>query len=104
MLDRLRKSFDSGVEKVRLLAAIISERVKVEVAVTKLLWKTSDLEKKRDEIARAVGERVFDLRSRPELNLLADQKIKGSIAEMEKVVAEMNEIKSRASQIGKAAD
>lgn len=104
MLERLKRSFDSGVEKVRLLASIISERVKVEIAVTKLLWKTSDLEKKRDQLARSVGERVFDLRGRPEVNLLGDQKIKKSVSEMEEVVAEINEIKSRASQIGKADD
>ena len=104
MLERLKGSFNSGVEKVRLLASIISERVKVEIAVTKLLWKTGDLEKKRDGLAKSIGERVFDLRGRPEVNPLADHKVRKAVSELEKVTAEITELKSRAPEIGRAED
>jgi hypothetical protein len=102
MLAWLKRSFDAGIEKIRLLASITSERLKVEVAVIKLLLKTNDLEKTRGELAKSIGERVFELRGRPEANILSDARIKRSVAEMEKVVTEINDIKSKASEIGKA--
>jgi len=104
MLGRLKDSFDAGVEKIRWFSSLFSERLKVEMAVMKLLKQANDLKKKRDELTRTIGERVFELRNRQHVSLLKDAKIKQAIKELEKLDSEIEELNSRVSDIGKVED
>jgi hypothetical protein len=98
---KLKESFDSGVEKVKGMASLLSERFKVEAAVIKLLREAGALEKKRESLVKAIGERVFDLRGRGGINVYEDGIVKETLGELEKLDAEITEIKRRASEIGK---
>jgi hypothetical protein len=100
MLASIKKSFDAGVEKIRWVSTILSERMKVEVAVVKLMTESNGLEKEKDELVRAIGGRVYELRGRGEIDVFADGKVKKALSELEKVDSELRELKDRASQIG----
>jgi seryl-tRNA synthetase len=98
---KLKESFDSGVEKVKEIASLFSERLKVEAAVIKLLRESGDLEKKRASLVKEIGERVFDLRGRSEINVYEDGIVKETLGELEKLDAEITELKKKASEISK---
>jgi seryl-tRNA synthetase len=100
MIVKIKRSFDEGLEKIRWLASLLSERIKVEVAVVKLLIQADGLERKRDELVRSIGERVFELRERKELDALRDPKIRQALAQMEEVDSELKELKDSVSRIG----
>lgn len=104
MIVRLKRSFDAGVEKVRWFSSLISERLKVEVAIVKLLWESNDLEKNRAALKRSIGERVFELRGRQDVNLLKDTKIRQALAELERLETELKDIESKVSEIGKVEE
>lgn len=98
----LKQSFDEGLDKLKWFAAIVNERLKVELAVIKLLTKSRELEKNRDALRRAIGERVFELRGRVEADVLGDARVKKSLEELEKLDAEIQGLKGKVSEIGKA--
>jgi|GEM_PF-3348147 len=100
-LAKLKESFDSGVEKVKGVAGIFSDRLKAEAAIIKLLKESGDLEKRRAGMVKAIGERVFELRGRGEINVYEDDIVKQTLADLEKLDAEITELKKRASDIGK---
>jgi hypothetical protein len=98
---KLKESFDSGVERVKRMASLLSERLKVEAAVIKLLRESGDLERKRASLVKEIGERVFDLRGRGGIDVYEDGIVKQTLGELEKLDAEITEIKTKASEISK---
>jgi hypothetical protein len=98
---KLKESFDSGVGKVKEITSLFSERLKVEAAVIRLLRESGDLEKKRASLVKEIGERVFELRGRSEINVYEDGIVKQTLGDLEKLDAEITELKRRASEISK---
>jgi hypothetical protein len=98
---KLKESFDSGVEKIKGISGIFGDRLKAEAAIIKLLKESGDLEKKRASMVKDIGERVFELRGREGINVYEDDKVKQTLTDLEKLDAEITELKKRASDIGK---
>ena len=102
MIEKIKGSFDTGLEKIRWFSSLLSDRIKVEVAVVKLMSESNALEKRRDELMRTIGERVFELRGVENINALTDGRIRKALAELEELDSELRELKEKASQISSA--
>lgn len=102
MLIGLKKSLDEGIGKVRWASSLLTERLKVEMAVIKLLRESDGLEKRRSELIADIGERVFELRDRKEIDILKDPKIMAALKELKPLDDELHELREKASEIGKA--
>jgi len=100
MLYKIKKSLDDGWGKLRWFSSILSERIKVEVAVIKLLRESADLEKDRDRLVRDIGERVFELRASKDISIYLDPKVASALKELEEVDGKLVELKSQATEIG----
>jgi seryl-tRNA synthetase len=72
------------------------------MAVIKLLKESDGLEKRRSELIEDIGERVFELRDRKDMDIIKDPKIKAALKELEPLEKELHELKEKASEIGKA--
>ena len=101
MWRRVKNNFDSGIEKIKWFSSLLSERLKIELSVIKLLQERDKKEKDRAEKMRLIGERVFELRNHSEKNVFKDKAIADSIAELEKLEAEIEDIKKKASEMSK---
>jgi hypothetical protein len=99
MLKRLKKSFDSGVQKVRWFASVLSERVKIEFLVIKLLFQSEKMEKKKDELLNKIGKRVYDMKDNTERQVLKDRIIVEALNEIELINREIETTKKKASEI-----
>ncbi|MCL5023819.1 MAG: hypothetical protein M1497_10720 [Nitrospirae bacterium] len=99
MWRKVKENFDSGVDKVRWFSSLLNERMKVEISVFSLLYKSAEMEKKKAEMMRTIGERVFALRGEPEKTVLRDPVIIETLGELEKLNAEIEEIRKKASEI-----
>lgn len=102
MLMRIKKSIEDGLDKTKWFASVLSARIKAELAVTKLLYQSYKLEKKRDELLRQVGQRVFDLRTLDEVNVFEDRKTLQTMKELEALKAQIEGIRRKASELGSA--
>ncbi len=100
MIGKLRDNFNRGAEKLKWFAQLLDERLKVELAFFKYAGKAEKLKREKEELARAVGEKVFE--ERQQLSLMArDEKLKGMLKEMELVSEELNALVEQTSKIGR---
>lgn len=102
MIHKIKKSLEDGWGRLRWFASILSERLKVEIAVIKLLRESADLEKTREGLINQIGERVFELRKSPDISIYNDSKVTALLKELEEVDGNLEELKSRATEIGGA--
>lgn len=101
MWKRVKNNFDSGIERIKWFSSLLSERMKIEFSVIKLVSDRDKKEKDRAEKMRLIGERVFELREQQDKNVLKDKVIASSISEMEKLDSEIEDIKKKVSEISK---
>ena len=98
---RVKNNLDLGIEKIKWFSSLLSERLKIEFSVMKLSNDRAKMEKDRAEKMRVIGERVFEIRKESDRNVFKDKAITDSIAELEKLEAEIEDIKKKTSDISK---
>ncbi|MFZ3123431.1 MAG: hypothetical protein WA104_08765 [Thermodesulfovibrionales bacterium] len=101
MWKRVKNNFDAGIERIKWFSSLLSERMKIEFSVIKLVSDRDKKEKERAEKLRLIGERVFEMREQHDKNILKDKVIAGSIIEIEKLDSEIEDIKNKVSEISK---
>lgn len=101
MIEKIKGSFDAGVQKIRWYSTVLSERLRVEAAVIKLLRDVAELEKRSEELKRSIGNRVYELREKHVANIFREPSVREAIAELEELDARINELRAKASDIGK---
>ena len=99
MIKRLRTNFETGVEKVKWFSSILSDRLKIEFSLIKLLYKSDQLEKKRDELMKNIGRRVCELKETSERSILKDRVIMDALNEIAKIDSDIESTKKKASEI-----
>lgn len=99
MWKRLKNNFDSGVEKMKWFSSLLSERLKIEYLVMKLLYQSEQMEKKRDELLKTIGQRVCELKGHSDRYILKDSVIIEALSEIEKINSEIDSTKKKASEI-----
>lgn len=100
MLKRLKTSFDRGVEKIRWFSSVLSERIKIEFLVIKLLFQSDKMEKKRDELLNKIGQRVYEMKDNSDRQVLKDRVISEALNEIELINSEIETTKKKAAEIG----
>ncbi|MCX5718090.1 MAG: hypothetical protein NTW44_07300 [Nitrospirae bacterium] len=101
MWEKIKNNFDSGIERIKWFSSLLSERVKIEFSVIRLISDRDKKEKDRAEKMRLIGERVFEMREQQDKNALRDNIVASSISEIEKLDSEIEEIKKKVSEISK---
>ncbi|MDA8079078.1 MAG: hypothetical protein M0Z79_09095 [Nitrospiraceae bacterium] len=99
MVKRISDNFIKGIGQIRWFSSVFSERVKIEVAVVKLLFRSDEMEKKRELLLRTIGERVCEFRGQQDKNLLRDRVITEAMSEIERIEKDMDELKHKVSEI-----
>jgi len=99
VIKRLRNNFDNGIEKIKWFASLLSDRLKIELSVMKLLHESDQMEKKRDELAKKIGRRVLEMKEHADRQVLKDSVITDTISEIEKIDREIEQTRKKASEI-----
>ncbi|MBI5213586.1 MAG: hypothetical protein HY957_09520 [Nitrospirae bacterium] len=100
MYAKIKKDFDEGIGKIKWFASLLSERIRVEITVFKLLYKSEELKKRKDELMRKIGEEVYEHRGK-EKNIYANKEVVSAIKELETLEPEIKETLEKASEISK---
>ena len=101
MWKRVKDNLDSGIEKIKWFSSLLNERIKIEISLFKLLYQSTEMEKERAELMRTIGGKVFELRNRQEKYVLRDPVILEAMNSLEKLDAEIEDTKKKASEIGR---
>lgn len=99
MYKRIKENFDSGIERLKWFANILSDRMKIELSVFKLLYQVEQKEKNREDLMKTIGERMLELKDHSEKSILKDRVIADAMGEIDTINREIEEIKKQASEI-----
>ena len=91
----------NGIGKIKWFATLFSERMNIEIAIFKLLYQSDEMAKKREVLLKIIGERVIELKGHAEKNIFRDSDIAGALEEIEKLDKNINDLKSKASDISR---
>jgi gas vesicle protein len=64
MIDKVKKNLTTGLTRVKWIAGFVAERTKAETSVAKMLYESSKLDSKIDELYTDVGKRVMELKTK----------------------------------------
>jgi len=100
MYTRIKKDFDEGIDKVKWFAGLLSERVRIELTVFRLLHEAEELRKKRDALLRKIGEDFYQMHksgsgSQPGREML------DAINEIDALESRIKELGDKASEISR---
>ena len=101
MWKRLKSSFESGIEKVKWFASVLNERMKVEISLVKLLYQSTEMEKKRGELLKGIGQRLYELKDGPENQIMRDPAVVELLTRLEALDNQIEEVNKRASEISR---
>jgi hypothetical protein len=102
MYTRIQSDFDAGLEKIKWFARLLSERVKIEIAVFRLSYQSEELKKKRDSLLRSIGEEVYLMR-KSEKGIHANKRIIETLAEIEALEPEIEDTGEKISEINRVS-
>lgn len=104
MLKRLKGNFESGLDRIKWFSSLFSNRLKIEYSVIKLLHQSEQMEGKKNELMRTIGNRVYELKGYSESHILKDETISGALSEIEKIDKEIESTKKKASEISSSME
>ena len=102
MWKKLKENFDRGIEKIKWFSMLLSDRIKIEYSVMKLLYQSEQMKKKRDELLKTIGERMYELKEHSDRFVLKDRVIADALDELDKINTEIESTKKKASEISSA--
>jgi hypothetical protein len=100
MLKRLYDKFRAGIERIKWFAALFSERLKIEIAIFQLLYKSEEMEKRRDALLRTIGQRVVELKGHGD-KITRDSAVSDALEEIEKIDRNITDLRLKANEISR---
>lgn len=64
MIEKVKKNLTTGLMRVKWIAGFVADRTRAETSVAKLLFESSKLESKIDDLYRDIGKRVMELKEK----------------------------------------
>lgn len=99
MWKKLKENFDRGIEKIKWFSILLSDRLKIEYSVMKLLYQSEQMKKRRDDLMKTIGQRIYELKGHPDRYILKDRVIADALSELEGINSEIESTKKKASEI-----
>lgn len=99
MWKRIKSDFDAGVEKVKWFSTLLNERVKIEISLFKLFYKSSEMEKEKACLMKNIGERVYEMKRLSGKPPLKDESIAEIIKKAEVLDADIEGLRKKISDI-----
>ena len=104
MIDKVKKSFSTGMLRVKWIASFLTERTKAETSVAKLLYQKTKIEGRINDLYSDVGKRVRELKEKGEEDVLNDDMVQQALDEILNLQESVDNFKSKADNINKLPD
>lgn len=103
-MKKIINDFRRGLERMRWFSAVFAERLKIEIAIFRLLYESDRMTKTRAELLATIGERVLELKDHHEKNVLKDSVVAEAVAEIDRLEKNIEDLKTRANEIAKVSE
>jgi len=104
--DRIKKSFDAGMDILRRTAVLASERVGIESAVARHLIDKGTLESRLARVKQELGNRMFELREMGDDDCMKDHEVLALLRDIDALNEDIEDIniKIRKATLGEEVD
>jgi len=99
MLTTIRRSLRGGIDKIKWMSAFLAERTKAETSIARLLYESSRIEDRIDDLYRDIGKRIYELDEKGEATGLKDFLIRRSIDEIRDLKSRIKDYKEKAREL-----
>jgi hypothetical protein len=101
MLKRVKDNFRQGIDRIKWFSTVFAERVQIEIAIIKLLYRSDEMDKRKSEILQSIGQRVYDLKGHPEKAFLKDRMVIEAVNELEKIDRDIEDVRQKVSEMSR---
>lgn len=99
MLKRVSVGITSGLAKIKWFFTIIAERIKVEIAVIRLMGRSEKYELDKQKFLITIGERVSELKESRRANVFEDDTVSEALKKLEEIETEISQLRKEAQEI-----
>jgi gas vesicle protein len=96
MINRIKSSFNTGLMRMRWIAVFLAERTKAETSIVKLMYESSKLDDRIDNLHKDIGKRVMELKEKGDESVFQDFQVQQALAEVKNLQEEVEEYKKEA--------
>ncbi len=100
MYTSIKKDLDEGIGKIRWFASLLSERVRIELTVFKLLYKSEELKKKRASLLIKIGEEIYHMH-KGNRDFQPSKEVMDAINEIDALEPQIKDAIDKASEISR---
>ncbi len=104
MIEKVKKNLTTGLSRVKWIAGFVADRTRAETSVAKLLFESSKLESRMDELYIDVGKRVMELKEKDDLaekDVYKDFIVQQALDEIRNIRESVSDYKDQAKDINK---
>ncbi len=101
MIDRIRNNLNKGLDQVKWFATFLSERTKAETEIAKLLFESTKIEGKIEDLYRDIGRRVLEIKEKGEKAIWKDFVIQQALDEIKHLKEAAEEYRNQANDLSK---
>ncbi|MEO5358811.1 MAG: hypothetical protein H7843_00020 [Nitrospirota bacterium] len=99
MWNKIKRDFERGIDRLQWFAAIVTERLTIELSFIKILAKIEALEKEKEELYKSIGKNAYDLSFNRTTDLFNHHKVQQAIREISSIERNIEELKKEAGEI-----
>ena len=99
MLRKFNTELSNSIERLKWFFTVLAERIKVEIAIIKILGKSERFEREKRDILASIGSRVSELRGTKRVNVFEDAYIRDALFKLERLEKEISVLKREAEEI-----
>lgn len=101
MIDRIRKSLNKGLDQVKWVATFLAERTKAETDIARLLFESTKIEDRIEDLYRDIGKRITELKEKGEKSVWKDFVIQQALDEIKHLKEAADDYKNQANNLSK---
>jgi len=98
MIEIIKKDFSRGLKTFKFWASVISERLKVEINVLRLIGEMNKIASKRDELLKEIGKEIYSLWG-SDLNIKDHEKLSNLMREIKELETDIENKKKKMDEL-----
>ena len=102
MINRVRNNLATGLTRAKWIATFLAERTRAGTSVAKLLYESSKLAERIDDLYMEIGQRVMELKEKDgDKDVYSDFIVQKALDEIRNLKEDVDDYKNQARNVNK---
>jgi len=102
MINRVKNNLATGLTRAKWIATFLAERTRAGTSVAKLLYESSKLAERIDDLYREIGQRVMELKEKDgDKDVYSDFIVQKALDEIRNLKEDVDDYKNQARNVNK---